>query len=641
MKKKILIFLMGLLLSSYILKIDVVAITYDDSGNAGFEVTSTTDEDLNGGVFYTNAWGNTIKSGIRYSQQVNVLTLKTDETAKAVTWAIKDASKAGFIRQTVANIAQDYENKHPGWTVMGAINADQYYTKYGEALGVDGSDYFYPQPYYPMIADGEKWFALTATPYGNGYIVGFKNDGSVDPLVYQNTGLGYTGANKATIAGLYLTIINEEGPNESFIVDRFNQEPGTNETSLMTPYYTGATMPSLNVSGSNIFVVGNADLAYVSNSETYTYKIPHNQNAFFGKGSISSITQNVTLSKGQFAIQTTNADVLAALNVGDYIKVQYEFEGALADVESGIGFHTIMRDNDIDKTSSATYNTSLYPRSIFGRKADGTMVYLTIDGRQADAGMVGVNMQESNAILKHYGVVEAYQMDGGGSVTMVIRDGDRFTTVNSPSDGSDRSVLSALLFVVKKIDHQLQFEAIETNRIVFDIDLLDEHIDQLYVKLNDEIKEVIDGQVVFEELLPNTRYKYEFLTYKDDVLTYSVVSGYVNTAKRMPSIERISMVKSGNDYVFDIIIIDPDSAIVRKNLHIGSQTEVIPKRQVILTSLDALDFNNLTVSLNYDLNDGQGRQEIIINEIVIRSDLVMYMNHVITNIREEVRKIYE
>ncbi len=63
--------------------------------------------------------------------------------------------------------------------------------------------------------------------------------------------------------------------------------------------------------------------------------------------------------------------------------------------------------------------------------------------------MYGTNQFEGCAVLKYLGVVEAYQMDGGGSVTMIVRRNNDFMVVNSPSDGRPRSVLSALLFVVR------------------------------------------------------------------------------------------------------------------------------------------------------------------------------------------------
>ena len=40
-------------------------------------------------------------------------------------------------------------------------------------------------------------------------------------------------------------------------------------------------------------------------------------------------------------------------------------------------------------------------------------------------------------------------MDGGGSTTAIVRDNENFKVINSPRDGSPRSVFSALLLVEK------------------------------------------------------------------------------------------------------------------------------------------------------------------------------------------------
>ena len=71
---------------------------------------------------------------------------------------------------------KDYEKNHPGWIVVAGINGDQYYAKYGSQLGVDGSFYYYNQPYYPMIIDGERRFPITATGYSDRNYVGVTNN---------------------------------------------------------------------------------------------------------------------------------------------------------------------------------------------------------------------------------------------------------------------------------------------------------------------------------------------------------------------------------------------------------------------------------------------------------------------------------
>lgn len=637
MTRKLLIFTILLCTVIFALSVDVDAFTFSDNNEAGYRVSEPSNAILNGGVKFYDDWGFTIKGTTEYSQHVNVLEMASDENSKLVTWAASDSYNAGFSRKTVANIAKDYEEKHPGWKVVGGMNADQYYTKYGEALGADGSDYFYPQPYYPMIADYEKWFSITATPRGNGNIVGITNDGSIDQLHYFNAGWNNTAANKAPISGLYLTIKGET--EEKFLINKVNDNPGANESSLYSPYFTGSKIPDVEVSGSNLFVVEDAELAYMSNSTTYTYKQGNNENAFFGKGKVSKLATSATLKRGQFAINTNNQDLINALSVDDDIVVQYEFEGLLNTVESGIGFHTIMRMDGVDRTSTATYNTSLYPRAMLGRKADGTLSLVTVDGRQAGAGMNGVNMNESNAILKHYGVVEAYQLDGGGSVTMIIRDGNDFKTVNSPSDGSDRSVLNALLFVVKSPDIEEDLDIYE-DKFTINVEINDPSVTKLFVKMGEDTKEVINGKVEFTDLTPNTEYNYEYWTYKDDVFVQTVLGGKINTAKRMPNVEYINIVNDDNGLIIEVNINDPDGASLRQNISFNGQSKLITKKQVEFPGVFDLNLETLSISISYDLNDGNGRQDVVFNDLKIRMNLVVYMMSTISKTKESVKEIY-
>lgn len=66
------------------------------------------------------------------------------------------------------------------------------------------------------------------------------------------------------------------------------------------------------------------------------------------------------------------------------------------------------------------------PRAAIGQTADGTVLLLTVDGRQLD--MIGANMRTLTDILWEYGAVNAANIDGGSSTTMVL-DGE---VINKP-----------------------------------------------------------------------------------------------------------------------------------------------------------------------------------------------------------------
>jgi hypothetical protein len=89
----------------------------------------------------------------------------------------------------------------------------------------------------------------------------------------------------------------------------------------------------------------------------------------------------------------------------------------------------------------STYQLSLrHPRSAVGQTADGRIVMLAVDGRQAGYSVGMTNFELALALMR-FGVVKGSALDGGGSTTMAY-DGK---VLNRPSDGSERAVAEALL----------------------------------------------------------------------------------------------------------------------------------------------------------------------------------------------------
>lgn len=86
-----------------------------------------------------------------------------------------------------------------------------------------------------------------------------------------------------------------------------------------------------------------------------------------------------------------------------------------------------------------------HPRTAIGSSKDESIIYLvTVDGRQKKS--VGMTEQELAEFLKEIGVYNAINLDGGGSTTMVARKlgENTLSTINSPSDGSLRSIINGV-----------------------------------------------------------------------------------------------------------------------------------------------------------------------------------------------------
>jgi len=85
------------------------------------------------------------------------------------------------------------------------------------------------------------------------------------------------------------------------------------------------------------------------------------------------------------------------------------------------------------------------PRTAVGVTREGKLLLVVIDGRQPGFS-IGATLWETARLLLDLGAVDALNLDGGGSSTMVVQN----KVVNAPSDGRERPVGNALVVRVKK-----------------------------------------------------------------------------------------------------------------------------------------------------------------------------------------------
>ena len=85
-----------------------------------------------------------------------------------------------------------------------------------------------------------------------------------------------------------------------------------------------------------------------------------------------------------------------------------------------------------------------------GIKADGTLVFYALDGKQPGLSVGATQTQVAQRLIE-LGCVEAICMDGGGSTTIGVTypDGSSMEVVNSPSDGSQRANSTAIFLTTE------------------------------------------------------------------------------------------------------------------------------------------------------------------------------------------------
>jgi exopolysaccharide biosynthesis protein len=89
----------------------------------------------------------------------------------------------------------------------------------------------------------------------------------------------------------------------------------------------------------------------------------------------------------------------------------------------------------------ADFSRARHPRTAVGVRAEGSLVFVTVDGRQPKKS-VGMTVDELAGLMLELGCVDAINLDGGGSTTMVVKG----RVVNNSSDTTgERPVSDALL----------------------------------------------------------------------------------------------------------------------------------------------------------------------------------------------------
>lgn len=559
-KIKIIILTLTLIFSYY--QIIINASYTNDDQTATFDITKEDKQNIYG-MDYNAVYGTTTNNNnAEGNQKINILSMKTDGiNSKLVSWAIQ-GNQTGYTRSGLSNIAKDYEKTHPGWIVLGGINADQYYPKFGNKIAEDGSFFYTNQPYYPLIMDYESRFPITPTGGSSSNYVGISNNNEVDSFVYASS-----------LSGLKLEIIKEEEVIKTFDVDKINETPNDNQIAVWFAYNSEETSGQYIThqlsTDNNLYVVENPDLAYMNNN--HNYSVGAKLDSLFGKGKVTLITNQITIDGYNFAVESNNEQLQTLLTTGTYIKVQYRYnDEAMNQVESACGYHSIQRMDNQDIKGVGSYDTLRYNRSIFGKKADGTYVLVTI----AKGTYAGTTHDESNAILKYYGVTEAYQQDGGGSVTAIIRNNTgTFDIVNESSDSSvkERSILNGLFFVVRDPGYNALGMNSTRNSITITktTDVNDLYISNITATINNQTYKLTDEPLIINNLEEDTTYQvelaYDVTDFKKTVhiktIIYATTQGFnIPSANvKIKSINTTSVVleRKPNDYIYIMKLLQP------------------------------------------------------------------------------------
>lgn len=163
---------------------------------------------------------------------------------------------------------------------------------------------------------------------------------------------------------------------------------------------------------------------------------------------IRNYQPSVKIPEDGFVVVTKKAGVHlfnSNFKIGERVTFEVKSNPDLKNIKTAVtGGCTLVENGAIP--SKFTHDVpGVHPRTAIGASKDGKeVIMVTVDGRQQ--GSTGMTLQELADLMIELGAYNALNLDGGGSTTMVARKTGttEIATVNSPSDGSQRRIPTAI-----------------------------------------------------------------------------------------------------------------------------------------------------------------------------------------------------
>ncbi len=153
-----------------------------------------------------------------------------------------------------------------------------------------------------------------------------------------------------------------------------------------------------------------------------------NGGAFFDNGTsspeVGSVPCGLVLSKGKVVWDDGRAyNGFVGFNADNIMVVAKSMSASQAKelgIRDGCCFGPVLLMNGEINEEAYNTNSGYNPRTAIGQRADGAVIFLCIDGRQA--GSLGGTYADTINILVEFGAVNACNLDGGSSSVMLYRD---------------------------------------------------------------------------------------------------------------------------------------------------------------------------------------------------------------------------
>jgi exopolysaccharide biosynthesis protein len=514
------------------------------------------------------------------SQNISYVKAGNDAPYETVAWSV--LGNGSIVRADVLTIARDYEENHPGYEVIAAINGDYF-------------DFTTNQTINAMVQEG------TTVKYSNFYLeryfsVGFTGDES----------MYIANKNNHIESDFMLTIYDDFGMViKEVYLDGTNKAPGNNQTT----FYYG-----------NLNEV-NLEDTFMMESRVYSYT---NYGSLMLKANLYESVDFISTNPGRVVIATKDAEVQEYLTKGNKIRIQKNMSDEYEGVENimGVGSQPLL-DGSIKEfedinDQNVDFAKARHPRSAFGFSSEGDLYFVTFDGRQP--GMDGVNLREMAYVLRDLGCDQGFNLDGGGSTQLAIRDGNNLRVLNSPSEFPNRRVANAILIVRPVAIVEDNFELIGVNGFDFDFTIENSNLidNDILVYLNDELLEVTDNQISVRDLPSPGVYNLSIIAKEDNdtndytsilynkrfILTEEIDDPVIKEII-IPSNYVVNMEKddSNNGFVVNVQFDDPENRFVKMYI-VYDETKILCSKasegyEAIIANAEKDKIYSLKIEMNY------------------------------------------
>ena len=139
---------------------------------------------------------------------------------------------------------------------------------------------------------------------------------------------------------------------------------------------------------------------------------------------VGSLPIGLTVSEGDIVWDDGKSyEGFAGFNEDNVLIVANTMTAAQAkelNIRDGCCFGPVLLMNGVVNDTEFSRNSGYNPRTAIGQRADGTVIFVCVDGRQA--GSLGGTYADVINIMVEFGAVNACNLDGGASSVMLYRD---------------------------------------------------------------------------------------------------------------------------------------------------------------------------------------------------------------------------